>query len=599
MADSFTPSGSLQQRYSDAWSTSTKRNSIPIGAFNFKDTSDQDIEQACTVDEDNLSLKATTTIKSLPTDSIPEIAMTTDVEAKGQYTAPAPEMWKPTKNEWLIMISLAFISLMVALDASILVTVLPEIAHKLNGTSVEAFWAGTSYLLTSAIFQPVIASISNTFGRQQLLVLSLVFFTIGTILCSVSRHFTMLLTGRCVQGVGGGGIITLTQVIFCDIVPLRQRPKYFPMVLGSWSVGSILGPVVGGVLTEQASWRWCFHINYPFCGIGLFVAVFFVRMNRVAELTFLQKLKETDWVGAFIFVGGMTSFLVGISWGGIQHPWSSSATLLPIVVGVFALLVFGWWQRRAAPKSLLPMSIFYNWSAIAALYCSLVNGLILFTTLYYVPFYFMSVRGKSSTDAGIDALPALCLLIPGSIIVSILTSRLGRFRWAIWGGWSVTTLTCGLLLLFGTSTSMVVVYVILAVFGIGTGMVLTSVNVGIQAISRPEDCAMAASMYGFFRSLGMPIGVALAGSIFQNAMSGRLAVYGLPADIAHDSERWVYVLRTMANGAKKTAILGAYMDGFHTVFIMMTGVAGSALLVSLVIQKFSMDQVLLTQFTAR
>jgi fucose permease len=122
----------------------------------------------------------------------------------------------------------------------------------------------------------------------------------------------------------------------------------------------------------------------------------------------------------------------------------------------------------------------------------------------------MSVRGKSSTDAGKDALPAMCLLIPGSIIVSILTSRLGRFRWAIWGGWFVTTLGCGLLLLLGVSSSMKVLYAVLAVFGIGTGMVLTSVNVGIQAISKPEDCAMAASMYGFFRSLGMPIGVAVS-----------------------------------------------------------------------------------------
>lgn len=122
----------------------------------------------------------------------------------------------------------------------------------------------------------------------------------------------------------------------------------------------------------------------------------------------------------------------------------------------------------------------------------------------------MSVRGKSSTDAGKDTLPALCLLIPGSIVVSILTSRLGRFRWAIWGGWFITTLTCGLLLLYGINTSIIVVYIILAVFGIGTGMVLTSVNVGIQAISKPEDCAMAASMYGFFRSLGMPLGVAVS-----------------------------------------------------------------------------------------
>lgn len=193
----------------------------------------------------------------------------------------------------------------------------------------------------------------------------------------------------------------------------------------------------------------------------------------------------------------------------------------------------------------------------------------------------------------------MCLLVPGSIIVSVITSRLGKFRWAIWGGWAVTTLASGLLLLFGIHTSNAVLYVILAVFGIGTGMVLTSVNVGIQAISRPEDCSMAASMYGFFRSLGMPLGVALAGTIFQNAMSGDLAASGLSVEIAHDSERWVYMLRTMAEGPQKTDILEAYMKGFRYVFMMMTGISGSALVVSFVIRKFSMDKALSTHFTAR
>jgi len=211
----------------------------------------------------------------------------------------------------------------------------------------------------------------------------------------------------------------------------------------------------------------------------------------------------------------------------------------------------------------------------------------------------MSVRGQSPTEAGKDLLPAMCLLVPGSIIVSTITSRLGRFRWAIWVGWAVTTLASGLLLLFGIHTSNTVLYVILAVFGIGTGMVLTSVNVGIQAISRPEDCSMAACMYGFFRGLGMPLGVVLASTIFQNAMSGNLAASGLSAEIAHDSERWVYVLRIMAEGAEKTSILEAYMKGFQYVFIMMTGISGSALVVSFVIRKFSMDKALSTHFTAR
>lgn len=211
----------------------------------------------------------------------------------------------------------------------------------------------------------------------------------------------------------------------------------------------------------------------------------------------------------------------------------------------------------------------------------------------------MSVRGKSSITAGVDMFPAVCLLIPGSIIVSVLTARLGRFRWAIWGGWAVTTLACGLLLLFNLHTKMAVFATVLGIFGIGTGMVLTSVNVGIQAISKAEDCAMAASMYGFFRSLGMPLGVAMAGSVFQNAMSTKLSHFGLPTTIAHDSERWVIILRTMADSANKTAILESYMKGFEAVFILVTGIAASALLASLVIRKFSMDKTLLTQFTAR
>ncbi|KAJ4989893.1 major facilitator superfamily transporter [Stagonosporopsis vannaccii] len=540
-------------------------------------------------------------------------SMDLDIEAKGEDMAPLE--WNPSRNELLVMISLSFISLMVALDATVLVTVLPvglkqglgfrvidskqEIAHSLDGTSAEAFWSGTSYLLTSAVFQPVIASISSNFGRQQMLLLSLTFFTAGTILCSVARDFTVLLTGRSIQGIGGGGIITITQVIFCDIVPLRQRPKYFAMVLGSWSIGSIVGPVVGGALVEHASWRWCFHINYPFCGIGFVVAAWFVRMNATTELTITQKLKQTDWIGALLFIGSFTSFLVGLSFGGVQHPWVSAATLAPMISGLAGIATFLSWQVYKKPHSLLPTSIFYNLSAISAFYCAMINGLVLFTALYYVPFYFMSVRGQSPTHAGIDLFPAVCFLIPGSIVVAALTARLGRFRWAIWLGWAITTTACGLFIIFDIHTRLVVIAVALAVFGIGSGMVLTSVNVGIQAISKVEDCAMAASMYGFFRSLGMPVGVALSGTVFQNAMSSKLRAYGLPTQIAHDSEQFVFIIRAMAEGSEKAAILESYMHGFNAVFVFVTATSASAFIASLLIRKFSMDKILLTAFSVK
>ncbi|KAH8644881.1 hypothetical protein IG631_02345 [Alternaria alternata] len=213
-------------------------------------------------------------------------------------------------------------------------------------------------------------------------------------------------------------------------------------------------------------------------------------------------------------------------------------------------------------------------------------------------------------------LPVCLFTVPSSVAVSVLTSRLGRFRWAIWGGWVITTLACGLQILLDVDSTTVITSVFLAVLGIGMGMVLTSLNVGIQAISKPEDAAMAASMYGFLRSLGMPLGVAvssavsrlhlhdadsskLAGTIFSNSMSDKLSELGLPTSIAHDSEQYIFVLRTMADSPQKSVILSSYMKGFDSVFIMTTAVSASALVVSLVIRKYSMDKILLAQFSAR
>ncbi|KAF2437973.1 MFS general substrate transporter [Karstenula rhodostoma CBS 690.94] len=512
---------------------------------------------------------------------------------------PAEE-WKPEKKECIIMISLSIVSLMVALDATILVTVLPQITQSLNGTAIDAFWTGTSYLLSSAVFQPIIASVSEFFGRQQLLILSLIFFTVGTILCAVANDFTVMLVGRSIQGVGGGGIITLSQVIFCDIVPLRFRPKYFAIVLSAWAVGTIIGPVVGGAFVQHSTWRWCFYINFPFCFLGFVLAFGFIRLNAVAKLTLAQKLGQMDWVGAVLFLGSTTVFLIGLSWGGIQYAWTSVQTLAPLILGLAGVAAFVAWQLRIRPRSLIPMSIFYCPSAIAAFYCALVNGIVLFSALYYVPFYCMSVRGSSPIRAGVELFPAVFLLLPGSIIVAALTTRLGSFRWAIWMGWALVTLGAGLLMLLDLHTKYVVLAVALGVMGVGFGKVLTSVNVGIQAISKVEDAAMSASMYAFMRSLGMPLGVAISGTAFTNAMSSKLSSYGLPGEIAHDSERYIYVLRTMAaDDPRKTAILESYMHGFRTVFILITSLSASALAVSLLIKHFSMNKKLQSRFSVR
>jgi hypothetical protein len=211
----------------------------------------------------------------------------------------------------------------------------------------------------------------------------------------------------------------------------------------------------------------------------------------------------------------------------------------------------------------------------------------------------MSIRASSPTLAGIELFPALFLLLPGSVVVATLTTRLGAFRWAIWSGWLMTTLGAGLLLLLDVNTKYYIIAIALGVLGIGFGEVITSMNTAIQAISKVKDASMAACMYAFMRSLGAPLGVAICGTIFQNAMSSRLTSHGLPESIAHDSERYIYVLRTMKDEVKKAAILDSYSHGFRAVFVFLTCISASAFAASLFVKHFSMDKELQSKFTAR
>lgn len=478
-----------------------------------------------------------------------------------------------------------------------LLTSFPQtLAESLNGSACDAFWAGTSYLLASAVGQPLIASLSDLFGRQQLLLISLIFFSLGAALCAFSHDFVLFLAGRSVQGIGGGGIITMGQIIFSDIVPLRQRPKYFAIVLGAWAIGTILGPVIGGLFVQYLNWHWVFYLNLPFCLAGFVMIPLFVKLNAVSTSTFTFRIRRIDWIGSVLFIGSTTSFLVGISWAGVQFSWLSYQTLTPIIVGVVGILTMTFWENICA-EPIIRLALFNNISAIAAYYCAFAQGFILFEALYYTPFYFQSIHHSTALRSGIDIFPVVCLLLPGSIVVSILTTKLGSFRWAIWCGWILTTLGCGLLMLLDEDTKTPVWAGIMAVFGVGNGMVLTSISVGIQAISRTEDCARAASMYAFVRTLGMSVGVAVGSTTFQNMMSSKLSDLGISTAIAKVSEAYISTLYELAPpDPLRAGVLGAYVHGFKAIYLVITCVAGSALIASCFIGKHSMDRELESEF---
>lgn len=204
---------------------------------------------------------------------------------------------------------------------------------------------------------------------------SIVLFTIGSLVACLANNFPQILAGRTVQGIGGGGIISLTMVIFSDIIPLRQRPKYWTVVQATWALGTITGPLVGGLFAEHTTWRWVFYINFPFCGMGLLIVPLVVTL-KAKRGSWKQRFLRIDWVGAALFSAGLTGLFIGITWGGVQYPWGSFQTLLPLLLGALVILCSLAWENWAAKTPFLRLVLFKNRSAVAVYIGALIQGLL-------------------------------------------------------------------------------------------------------------------------------------------------------------------------------------------------------------------------------
>ncbi|KAF2143629.1 uncharacterized protein K452DRAFT_160324 [Aplosporella prunicola CBS 121167] len=492
---------------------------------------------------------------------------------------------------------LCIVNLVCALDATSLSVALPTMADKLHGSGIEAFWAGTSFLLTATVFQPSFASLSNAFGRKPMLLMALSFFTIGSIIGAVAKNFTDLLVGRSLQGVGGGGISALTNVIITDMVPLADRGKWLGLITMQWAIGSVTGPIIGGVLAEKASWRWIFWINIPFCVLGFVMIPLFLKLQYKPG-NLMEKLKQIDWVGSFLFVASTTSFLIPITWGGIMYPWNHWRTLVPLLVGLGGLVFFMLWSRLVPSQPILRGSLFKTATGLVCYFSIVIHGMFLWSVLYYMPLYFEAAKNYTPIQSGIALFPWTFTTAPAAVIVGILIARIGSYRWAIYGGWFLTTLGVGLMILFEASTPMKMWVPLSLVSGVGLGMLYPAMSLCNQASATPADTTAAAALNPFFRNYGQMLGVAVGGSIVQNMVKKKLeAIPSLApkaAAYSKDASALVEVIRAMTAPAQRPLrdqLTTAYCDSLRTLWIVMCGLAGGALVLSVLFTKsYSLQQ---------
>ncbi|CCU75244.1 unnamed protein product [Blumeria hordei] len=507
--------------------------------------------------------------------------------------------FKPDWRFYLAFLTLCTISLTAALDATSLSVALPIIALRLRGSAIEAFWAGTSFLLTSTVFQPSYGSLSHIFGRKPLLYIAMSFFTLGAVIAAMSRNLTIMLVGRSWQGLGAGGIISLTEIIVTDLVPLEERGKWFGLISAVWAIGSVSGPIIGGAFAQSVSWTWIFWINIPIIGLGFIFVTFFLKLNRARNASFLAQLKRIDYLGTLIFVGSLTSLLIPLTWGGVMYPWTSPRTVAPLVIGLAGLAGFGPYEYYIAKEPMVRLSIFDNWTSRLVYFQTFIHGIVLWSLLYYGPFFFEGVRGFSPVISGVGMFPETFTIAPVAAVVGVLVSITGKYQWALWSGWALTSIGFGLLYLEDAKTPNLIWIFLNIVPGLGMGILFTSMALAIPAACKPIDMAHAVAFFTFFRAFGNCVGVAIGGSIFQNQIKHKLAAYPLLSNLAEqysqDAAALVEIIREMQDGPMREQLMEAYAESLRVLWVIMSGLSSLALISNFWVKAYTLKQALVTE----
>ncbi|CEL06579.1 hypothetical protein ASPCAL09752 [Aspergillus calidoustus] len=530
---------------------------------------------------------------------VEEKAIHDEEKTKDEIEEEAPDQrdFHLSNTGRLIFFALAVLTLMVALDGTSISVALPIMSKTLHGTAMQAFWSGTSFLLASTVFQPTTATFSTIFGRRPILLFSITFFFVGSLVAGIANDFTQILVGRCIQGVGGGGIAVLAEVVVTDLVPLRLRGNYYGILSAMYSLGSVLGPILGGGFAENISWRWIFYINFPFIAIATILVLLFFRLEKPRG-TLRTRLSKIDYVGTPLFIASISSFLIPLTWGGVMYPWTSWRTLVPMCIGAAGLCGF---IVRSINSSnpMIPHSVFNNRSAAIAFATSSLQGLILWGALYYLPLYYQAIHEFGPILTGVALFPQTFTVAPAAIICGVVVTLTGRYRWGLWFGWSLSILGLGLLCLLDTRTKTVQWIFLNLPSGLGLGLLTAAIVCTVQASATDQNLTVAVAMVVFFRTFGQALGIAVGGVIFQNRMRRELLRHDAWAsratELSRDAAALVTVIQGMENTVEKSQLKSAYVDSLRVFWGFLAGVAGVGLCLSVLVKKYDLNRALVTE----
>lgn len=420
----------------------------------------------------------------------------------------------------LTMLAVLLVMLLGSLDQNIVGTAMPHIIGEFHGVD-RYTWVTTAYMLTSTVMVPIYGKLSDIFGRKSIFLIGVVLFLAGSALCGAAQSMNQLIVFRAFQGLGAAALMPIAMAVVGDLFSPRERGKWQGVTGSVFALASIVGPALGGWITENTSWRWVFYVNVPVGLIALGVLIFLMP-----SLYTPGKKARIDYIGAALLILGTAPILLGLSLAGSQFGWLSWQTLSLIAGGglvVAGFFVYEAFLERHDAQPIIAPSLFKNSVFNISLTVAAITFMAMFGCIAFLPLYAQGVLGISATNSGLILTPMMLASMVSSIISGQLVSRLGKYKWIAVVSMVITTIGAALLLRLNVQSSSMDMIVAMSVLGLGLGASMSLYTLIVQN-ALPTRIGQATSTLTFFRQIGGTVSLAAMGSVMSSAYAPALAV---------------------------------------------------------------------------
>ena len=490
---------------------------------------------------------------------------------------------------WIIFAALIAGMLLSSLDQTIVSTAMPTIVGQLGGVEHQV-WLTTAYLLATTIVMPVYGKFGDVLGRRRLFLLAIALFTIASIGCAFAGDFTQLIIFRAIQGLGGGGLMILSQAIIADIVPASQRGKYLGPLGAIFGLSAVGGPLLGGFFVDHLTWQWAFYINIPVGIIAFAIAWFTLKLpNKKAT-------QPIDILGVVLLSAFTTCLIFFTDFGGSSdHGWGAVETWLFGAGMLVAALLFVLVEAKAKDP-IIPLELFKNPIFVNATAIGLTLGLGMFAAIGFVPTFLQMSSGTSAAASGLLMLPMMVGLIGTSIVSGILITKTGKYRIFPIVGLLLTAAAMVAMTSLAATTPIWLICVYLFVFGAGLGFIMQVVVLVVQNSVDASMIGTATSTNNYFREVGASLGVAVFGTIFTTRLTDNLKdVFTSAGASASDAAAATSSIDPQALNdlpdAIRNGVVTAYADALAPVFWYLLPFIGLAFVLSLFLKQIPLSDV--------